>query len=470
MEAKVMQSGLEKSAASVSAMEDAMSGFGRTTIADLLNQADQLAVQAKSAAQIDDTKQRAVQMEIINSNMEGLLSKISEYREDTAELIAGLEATFEKLGHDLSQLQKPLPEDLKIVDRAREYMASLDFNNPASAASLRLSELQGALTETESAWNPIGKAAKVAEAKQAVESFRLQNASDVAAAQTAIVEAQAEVERLRRKRIREADFDKQFERFIALASQIQAKLLENVKKAEIRMVETRRELNESLAARETLAGDISRLQEEITTIENDVMALESSVATATSQEDRARLEKQLGDVTQRLADMNGKKQEMEIAFNSFEAAVRKHETMLSTIQVQCDNQRSHARKLSVDSKARFVQAQNLVLVIQNTSQEDAASRIHSVGSTLDRQSMEIAARALVASERERLKMYQGHESDMKGFAEITGALAEGRAAIAIEDAEIAARMQQNFGINPLDSSWLHIAEKISQGEPVDKAA
>jgi lipoprotein NlpI len=38
-------------------------------------------------------------------------------------------------------------------------------------------------------------------------------------------------------------------------------------------------------------------------------------------------------------------------------------------------------------------------------------------------------------------------------------IAEGRADIAVRDAEIMARMRQDYGIDPLGSSWLHLAEQ-----------
>jgi hypothetical protein len=78
---------------------------------------------------------------------------------------------------------------------------------------------------------------------------------------------------------------------------------------------------------------------------------------------------------------------------------------------------------------------------------------------MDRMSLEIAARALIASERERLNMLLNHEKDMKGFEEVRSTLAEGRADIAVRDAEIMARMRQDYGIDPLGSSWLHLAEQ-----------
>ncbi len=446
--------------ASVTAMEDALSGFTRTTLADLLSEQEALLKQGQEVAQIEDSSIRAAQLEIINANMDSLSAKIVSYREDTDELVTGLEATFQKLGYELTELQKTDPTDLAITKRAEAHLATLDLKNPESVAAKALAKLEEILKEIQESWNPFGKSGRIAEAELAIQRFKLEHTSDVAKAKSALEEAKAEVARLSRKRVREANFDVQFDRFIGIAQQIQSRLLENVKRAEVRMVETSRELNEALKTKEKLAGQIAEIHGTIVTVENELLTVETTIAQTTTQEERARLEAERGLISEKLANLNGQKQEMEIAFNTLESAAVKHETLLQTVRTQCDNQRAHARKLSIDSKARFVQAQNLVVVIKNTAEEDAATRLHSVGSSLDKTSLEIAARALVASERERLAMYTRHEQDMQAFAGITGALAEGRAQIALEDAQIAERMKQNFGIDPLQSSWLHIAEQM----------
>jgi chromosome segregation ATPase len=458
------QGGVEKAQNSIADMDAAMQGFERTTLVDLLSEQETLLGEANEVSKLDDAAERAARLEIINANMENLEAKIADYREDTAELIAGLEAQFEKLGIDLSALQKPTEEDLNMVAQAEAHLAKLSQDGP-----MRGAELLTAITDAESSFNPFGKTAKVEAAQKALSTFEVEHESSLAEAKRAIEEAKAEVERRKRKRIREAEFDSQFDRFIAMASQIQAKLLENVKKSEARIVETRKALDDALSQKETLASKIAGLSDEIVKAEDKVIALEGQVSSAVDQKSRATLEKKLGGAKQALTDLEGTKQEMQTAFNSFESAATKHDTMLQSINVQRDNQRSHARKLQIDSKARFIQAQNIVSIIQSTAQEDAASRLHGAGSTLDRTGLEIAARALIASERERINMLKGHERDMQRFADITGALAQGRAGISIEDAEIAARMQQNWGINPNESSWLQLAEKQMQTDSAQAA-
>jgi hypothetical protein len=454
--ATLTQGGLQESRVSIEAMETSMAGFERTTLADLLTQQEALITQSKEASQIDDASARAAALEIINSSMEQLGTKIDQYREDTAELVAGLEAQFEKLGLDLSALQKPTQEDLQIVVRAESHLGSLKTDGPV-ARSL----LVDAIADAMSGLNPFGKAARILEAENKLTEFDIQHRQDVADAEAAIVEAKAEVERLRRKRIREAEFDSQFERFITMAQQIQAKLLENVTSSEVRMGETLKSLQDALKQKEALAKQLSGVGDEIRKAEDIVMALEQERKNAVDEVARSGVDSRLGAANQKLAELSGTQQEMQVAFNSFESAATKHEKMMASLQVQRDNQRAHARKLSIDSKARFSHAQNLVVIIQNTAQEDAASKLHTAGSSLDRTGLEIAARALIASERERIAMHKGHEKDMQDFAKTSAALAEGRAQIAIEDAEIADRMKKNYGIDPLGSSWLHIAEGLS---------
>jgi len=447
--------GLTESQASIDAMESAMSGFNRTTLADLLTQQETLMSRQKDVSQIDDAKVRAARLEIINSDMSKLQAKIVEYRDDTAELIAGLEAYFEKLGVNLSALQKPTQEDLQIVKRAVEHLANLERDGP-TARALLVQEV----TDAESSWNPLGKAQRVQDARDKLAEFELEQETDISDAKTAVEEAKAEIERLRRKRIREAEFDSQFERFITMTQQIQAKLLENVKSSEVRIGETQKALTDALKQKEGLGQQLNDIDTQIKAAEDAVMALEQERSGAIDQAVRASVETRLGAANQVLADLNGTKQEMQVAFNAFESAAKKHEEILATIQVQRDNQRAHARKLSIDSKARFQQAQNLVNIIKNSAQEDAAARLHTAGSSLDRMSLETAARTLIASERIRLEMLRGHERDMKSFDEVTSATAEGRAKVAIEDAEIAERMRKNYGIDPLGGSWLHLAENM----------
>ncbi len=451
---------LSSSQSAVNAMTDAMEGFGRTTLADLLQKQEELVGQRQEIAQIDDVKERAIRTEILESDMKGLTAKIDEYRDDVAELIAGLEAEFNRLGHDLSNLQKPTQDDLALIQRAVDYLQKLEHVDGPAARKL----LTDAIAESEASWNPIGREARVGEAKNNLATFDAQQANDVAAAKVAVEEAKAEVARLRNKRIREADFDSQFERFIAMSQSIQGKLLLNVKDSEARLISTRKAVAASAKEKEEIAKLIAASLKEITTAEDAVMDLESQKNNALDQETRAGIETKLVAANETLAELNGRKNEMQTAYNALEASLVKDESMLDTIQVQRENQRAHARKLMIDSKQRFTQAQNLVTVIKNTAQEDAASKLHAAGSKLDRMALEMAARALMASERERIKLLTGHEADIKAFAETTSALAEGRAKIAIEDAEIAARMQTNYGVNPLDSSWLHLAESMGHND------
>lgn len=447
---------LSSSQAAVSAMSDAMEGFNRTTLSDLLQQQEQLVNQRAEIAKIDDSKERAAREEILNADMANLTAKIDVYRDDVAELIAGLEAEFIRLGHDLSNLQKPTDNDLALIKRATDYLEQLEKIDGPAARRL----LTDAITEAEGSWNPIGRAANVDEAKRKLAAFDVQQANDVAAAKVAIEEAKAEVARNRNKRIREADFDGQFQRFIAMAQSIQAKLLENVKGSEVRLVATREAVTKQAKEKEEIARLIASSLAEIVAAENAVMELETQKQNATEQLARAEIETKLVVANQHLAELNGRKNEMQVAYNALESALVKDEAMLDTIQVQRENQRSHARKLMIDSKQRFNGAQNLVTVIKNTAQEDAATKLHDAGSKLDRMGMEMAAKALIASERERLKLYTRHEADIKAFAETTASLAEGRANMAVSEAEIMARMQKNYGVNPLDSSWLHLAENM----------
>jgi predicted nucleic acid-binding Zn-ribbon protein len=459
--------GLTEAGTAINKMEAAMEGFARTTITDLLTEQENLVQQQREAQKLEDTVQRSARLEIINSNMADLEAKINEYREDTAELIAGLEAHFAKLGIELSELEKPAPEDMEVVRRAEAHLKSLDLNDPESTSSKEKNELDVALAEAEGAW--IGKLGKVANAQVALARFSALHEQDLAEAQTAFEEAKAEVERRRRARIRNAEFDRKFERFIEIASEIQAKLLENVKASEARMGETRKALTDALTQREKLAGDLQETEEKIREAEDNVLTLEQELASAVDQTQRTQIDSRLGNARTQLADLNGARQEMQVVFNSLEAATVKHDTMLQSLQIQRDNQRAHALKLQADSKARFTQAQNLVSIIKNTAQEEAAGRLHSVGSSLDRMGIEVAARALIASERQRLQMLEGHKGDMEQFAETTSALAEGRAKVALEDAEIATRMRDHFGINPLDSSWLHLAQRVTEPK-TDEAA
>lgn len=455
--ATLTRNGLAESQASLAAMETAMEGFQRTTLADLLSQQETLVKESHETAKIDDTTVRAARQEIIDASMKTLQARIDAYREDTAELIAGLEAQFEKLGIQLTNLQKPTAEDLGVQQTAESYLKKLETDGP-TARALLVQEI----ADQKHGWNPIGRADRVKAAEKSLEEFDVQHATDIAAAKTAVEEAKAEVVRRRNKRIREAEFDTQFERFIALAQLIQSKLLENVRGSEVRMGETQKSLKEALTQKESLAKQLQDLGGKIKMAEDAVLALEQEKSSAVDETARSTVDTKLGNANIALADLNGVKQEIQVAHNALEAAAAKHEKMLASLQIQRDNQRAHARKLSIDSKARFTQAQNIVRVIQNTTQEDAASRLHSAGSSLDRTSLEIAARALIASERERLNMLKGHERDMKKFDEIGGALAEGRAQIAIEDAEIAARMKKNYGIDPMGASWLNLAQHMGE--------
>lgn len=348
------------------------------------------------------------------------------------------------------------------MQTAETYLKQLvELDGPTARALL-----VQAIADAKGSWNPIGRDARVLDAEKALEAFDIQQATDVVAAKTAVEETKAEVQRLRNKRIREAEFDSQFERFIAFAQQIMQKLLENVRNSEVRMSETQKAFNDSLVQKEKKAAQLNNLDVKIKQAEDAVMTLQTELGSAVDQEARARVETRLGAANQILADLNGTKQETQVAHNALEAAASKHEKMLATLQVQRDNQRAHAVKLNIDSRSRFTQAQNIVRIIQNTTQEDAASRLHVAGSSLDKIGLELSVRALIASERERLKMLTGHEADMKRFDVIGGALAEGRAQIAIEDAEIAARMRQNYGIDPLKASWLHVAEGMgNSGNP-----
>jgi len=370
-----LSTGMETASLSVSAMETAMASYGRMTLNDLLTQQEALIKQSQETAQLEDTVERAKRLEIIEASMETLSARISAFREDTAELIAGLEAQFEKIGIDMEQMQKPTTEDLKIVQRAEGHLRQTEASGPAHRA-----ELEGELKSAQSSWNPFGKQVRIAAAEEKLTRFDIEHAETLATAHTAVEEAKAEVERLRRKRIREADFDAQFHRFIGMAKQIQETLLKNVADSEARMAVTQKALAEAHATKEDLSVKLAELDDQVRHLEDDVLALEREISQTTDQTARTTVERQLAEARQQLADAGGTKQEMQVAFNALEAAAVKHATMLQALQVQRDNQRSHARKLQVDSTARFQQAQNLVTVIKNTTQEDAASRLHGVGS------------------------------------------------------------------------------------------
>ena len=121
----LVRGGLATTEASIAAMESAMHGYERRTLADMLQEQDKLMGQAKEVSQLQSTADRAARLEIINASMESLSKKIEEYREDTAELIAGLEAEFEKLGIELSELQKSTQEDLQLVKTTEDYLLTL---------------------------------------------------------------------------------------------------------------------------------------------------------------------------------------------------------------------------------------------------------------------------------------------------------------------------------------------------------
>lgn len=440
----------------VAAMDAALADFGRTTLDDLLSQQETLLAEAKEASELDDTAEAAARMQIINARLEKLAEELPKYREDTAELIAGLEATLTKMGVQINNLDKPTAADTGLIQAAQ---VKLDALQPALDKAKAAKDAE--IKELEDGWFVRNKDARIAALQQDKASLDTKYEADLKMAERAVEEAKAQVERNRRARIRDAQFDAQFDRFIAIAAQIQDALLKNVKNSEARMVKTRQELAAAMEQKEKLSRQIADLAETIAGKEEALLTIEGQIASAIEQADRDALESKRSAAVQELSDLQGKRQEMEVVRNSLDTAATKHQTMLDAIVVQRDNQRSHAMKLAADSRARFEQAKNLVIIIQNTAQEDAASRLHEVGSGLDRMSVEVAAKALIASEQARLRLLKGHEEDKAKLAEITEALAEGRAGIAIEDAEIRARARENFGLDIGDSSWLQIAQRVA---------
>ncbi|HAM88825.1 MAG: hypothetical protein US83_C0006G0061 [Candidatus Falkowbacteria bacterium GW2011_GWC2_38_22] len=333
--------------------------------------------------------------------------------QDIAGAVFGLRALVEQLGIGFKLLETYTEEEQAIIDLAKEE-----------------------LTEAKQKW--------FASRRAAAEKIAEQN----------IREAQTKAEEMRRERLYTSDMRDSLQDLQYMAEQM-IEILEN----RVEIIESRYQASDlkrrdSLDKKEKAAKEMSEIDQEIIKTEAQLSEEEQLQTTLDADSEAYAIQDtKVKNLRVKVEDLRGQYNVVHAIFNAEEYFAEEHLAEVITATKLRDGDRMWIASLRSDTLNRVITFQNRLDFAKAMSDIEYTKQLDKVGTAVDQDNMEFAAKVAIASDKARLEKLQSHPERMKKAAEVLDALAEHIANDRFQLAELHKQFMDKYGIDPLDSSF-----------------
>lgn len=345
---------------------------------------------------------------------------------DLAQAVLGLETMLNELGFDFADLETFSAAEQALVDEAGKAVA----------------EAENGLRSAEGSW--VFKEARVKAANEKIE-----------VAKTALESAQVKAKNRQRQRLMSANMESSLQIFQArvantieiMESRIEAinSELKSVSTAKVRAQKVR---TESVAAYQKAKKLVESLKTRVERAETDLEDLTSGT------NERAAAENQLSDLKKSLVEAEGQlSQELAVmqSKEKFAAELAIHETAQQKL---LDNHKMWVRLLKSDSEERVVTFHSRLEAMKADADQMAAKKLSELGRAVDQANATMMARIGAASDDARMTQLETHPDVMRKMQKVREEQAAAHRAVDKRFGSFIEEFQKNYGINPLDASFV----------------
>lgn len=394
---------------------------------DALSQIADVQSQIEEAQNIADKTERDRRLEILNANMKDLRQKVQAEQTDLAEAVLGLNIMIESMGAGYGELTQLSADEQKIIEDAEALV-------PVREAELK---------EVESSFWPFGKDAKIAAAKEAIETAR-----------QGIKDAQVEANKKMRARLMNASMEDSLQEFqlkVERTVQIMKNRLEDIK-VQVAAVGERK--NKAFEAKEIAARELQEASVEVEELESQLYDAEEELGSySNGTSEYTAQEQKISELKAKLEDARGKRDVATGVFQSKEKFAKELEVHEAAQKKLRNNQQSWIKTLESDTEERVITFKSRLEAMKASSDQEIAKQLDDMGAEVDQNNADFMAQVTVASDKIMAAKVGAHPERLRKMTEAQSALSEHIYHAEQDMKDMVSRLQENYGIDPTKSQF-----------------
>ncbi|MGJ8654172.1 MAG: hypothetical protein ACSHX8_12940 [Opitutaceae bacterium] len=393
----------------------------------------QLEQQMEDAAKIEDEGERQIRMKVLEADFEAMRDELRKEEEDLSQAVFGLNAIMNEMGSEYEDLMELSDEEKAVIQKAKDAVAAAE----AEVAAVKATPgWKFAITFS-------SREAKLAAAEQALE-----------VAKQGIETADVQSKKMARDRLMKASFEESLQQFMY-------KVDKTIKIMEDRRKEIQKQLDqvvhrksEAFRIKEAAAKLLEELDQKLNEEEATLRAREGELdALVNGSAEYVAAEQAISGIRAQVEEYRGRRNQALVLFQSkerFAAELDVHEKSQMKLR---DNQDAWITLLRSDTEERLTTFRSRLEAMKAMSDQEAAEKLDTLGSALDKSNVDFMAKVGSASDRRRMKMVESQPERIKRIEEARAAQAEAQAQIREREKLALDDFRERYGLDPLDSSF-----------------
>jgi chromosome segregation ATPase len=448
-----LEDALAEDVMNVSILHDKLRAIQSNSLRKLLAKQNEILERIAGLAELPNMMEAERQRAILEADLKSVRAEYAKRSEQVGVLVNELFAMYDELGMKANVAREDSNDDKAkrkaakdAVDEAVKLIGTLEA---------RIAQAEKDKEEVENSWWPIGKQAKIEDAKESIENLkqqlsrakeRLEEAKDG----IAVVEEQIEVDKA--DRVRKASVSENITLIREFTQQTTNILSEEVENTGIRIDQTEKALASALTKKRETARDLDELRDEIKSLERDLArernALDEILDKGSSE--FAEQQKIVTDLELQMTEMSGKEVKLNTTHMSMTQAIEANKSSLAGMKVQKDTAEVFLIKLSAAEKTAEVLGRNIEQMQKNAMQETASDTLDRVTDKVILTTVTMGIEAEAASGNIRNEAIERHDELMRQIHAARGAGDEVMAAHAAKYLELDAKIRKGYKDRGID--------------------
>jgi len=393
----------------------------------------QLEQQMEEAAQIEDEGERQIRMQVLQADFEAMRVELRQEEEDLSQAVFGLNAIMNEMGSEYEDLMELSDTEQAVIQKAKDAV---------KAAEAEVADIEG---------TPGWKFAITFSSRDAKLVLARQ---DLEQAKKGIETAEIQAKKMARDRLMKASFEESLQQFMY-------KVDKTIKIMEDRRKEIQRQLDqvvhrksEAFRIKEAAAKLLEELDQKLNEEEATLRAKEGDLDTLVNgSAEYVAAEQAVSETRAKVEELRGRRNQALVLFQSkerFAAELDVHEKSQMKLR---DNQDAWITLLRSDTEERLTTFRSRLEAMKAMSDQEAAEKLDTLGSALDKSNVDFMAKVGSASDQRRMKMVESQPERIKRIEEARAAQAEAQAQIREREKASLETFRERYGLDPLDSSF-----------------
>ncbi|WOO41693.1 hypothetical protein [Rubellicoccus peritrichatus] len=398
--------------------------------------------QMEEAAQIKDEDERQLRMKVLQADFEEMRSELRKEEEDLSQAVFGLNAIMNEMGSEYEDLMQLSDDEKAVIQKAKDAVA---------AAEAEIAEVK-ATPGWKFAITFSSRETKLAEAEKALEIAR-----------KGVETADIQAKKMARDRLMKASFEESLQQFMY-------KVDKTIKIMEDRRTEIQKQLEqvahrkaESFRIKEEAAKILEDLDQKLNEEEAKLKNRENELDTLVNgSAEYVSVEQAISSLRAEVEGLRGRRNQALVLFQSkerFAAELDVHEKSQMKLR---DNQDAWITLLRSDTEERLTTFRSRLEAMKAMSDQEAAEKLDTLGTSLDKSNVDFMAQVGSASDRRRMKMVESQPERIKRIEEARAAQAEAQAQIREREKSALEEFRKRYGLDPLDSSFFSYSDKETE--------